>query len=152
MTAPIILLRDDVYGQINTDSAGYATVPTVEKTYYPLSKRENLTTPLVSVVPLTWDKTRLLRSKAYEHELPIQVGIKKLVTDPTDTDEIDTLIELVEEVMNSCVSDFISSPEKFTWLRIEALRDENGNILNHERMMIDNVFLCVFTSFYKGVK
>lgn len=152
MTARLTIIRDGVYDKIAADVSSYVdTSAQVEKTYFPTHKLKDIAQDAfahIKVVGKGFDQTRLLRQiSRTQLELPVEIAVQRFV-DPTDTDVIDELIELTQQVMVSCADDELVTGANYGWLRTEALRDENNLPFSYEQLRTEHTFQAIFTAYY----
>lgn len=158
MTARQVWIRDAVYSAILAAKQGYV-IPEFDlrKTYYPHIELEALTyRPRVSVVATGFSsaRDRLLRdAKALLLEVPVQVIIQHKV-DADDLQTIDEVIELSEQIMNTCEDDDLSTDPGFhyTWAATDLLRDENDLVYSYESLSANGVFHVIFNLRYQHIK
>jgi hypothetical protein len=138
-------IRDAVYDAIFLAKNDYIITDfDLQKTYYPDIKLQGITKPRVYVVGMQWLEEKLSRNATKSVTYPVQVAVVDKVT-PTDTDSIDQLTALVEEI-NATVST-IDLPG-YTWLRTEGQTDPNGTPLSFVSLHEDHRFQAVFTAHY----
>lgn len=146
-------LRDALKTLVDAAKSGYVIGSSVtESSFFPQENLESLgSAPQIKFVAIGWhsNRERILRNRTSEVDVPCQIAVQKLVTDITDTDAIDDLVELCEQVQATVETD-ISSP-RFSWLRTEPLRDENGLIYSYQRLAMESVFQSVFTPVYRYI-
>jgi len=143
-------MRAAVKAAIEVAGSGYPITDfNIEATYLPhetlLSIKDK---PKIWVIGLIEDESGITRGKAAETFFPVQVGVQQALDDPTDDDYIDKLIELHENIRNTCRTDV--DPAGFSWIRNEVLKDENDNPFNYVGAWAKNVFETYFTAFYKA--
>jgi hypothetical protein len=98
---------------------------------------------------MAMDTERLTRAPSISYELPVQVALQRGVADPTDTSDLDDLVQLYEELMGTCMDDELVTGSDYTWLRNEALKDENGMVYQFVTLREVNCFEAYFTAYYK---
>jgi len=160
MVAIQVAIRDGAYDQVNTDMAGYViTDLDLEKTYFPQENLEDLVAkPKVKFVSIgiASNRDRQFRSTApAELLVPVQVAIQQKV-DPTDTTTIDTLVELIEEIILSLEDDELvaagTNGETYSWSSSVPLKDENDLVYSYEQLTVQGVFQSIYTINYNYVK
>lgn len=151
-----VKIRKGVAAKIIADLGTYA-IPeiAVEETYFPNEKLESIgDTPFIKVVCIAPAdaRSRELRNVAVSTlRLGVQIAVQQKVN-PTKTDEIDTLILVSEQVMDSLRDDELVTGENFNWSETQPLLDENGLVFSYEQLVVQNVFNVVFTVFFTYIK
>jgi len=84
-------------------------------------------------------------------DLAVMVHVQQRI-DPTATSTIDTLVELVEQIMQDCEDDDLVSGADFNWGFTEPLKDENDLIYSYEALTVSGVFQAVFIAHYNYIK
>lgn len=144
-----ITIRNEVKTAVTAASAGYVIpVLDLENIFLPKEKLEDLgAKPFVKFVAIGFssNRQRILRSKAYEVEVPVQVAVQKRVVNAFDDNEMAQLVELVEQITRTCEQDFVSGTMRFSWDRTEPMRDENGLTYTYQDLMVNGVFQSIFT-------
>jgi hypothetical protein len=156
MTARLTRIRDGVYEKVSNDIPGYVdTKAVVEKTYFPNHRLQDIGQDAfahIKVVGKGFDQARIVRDATRTRlELPVELAVQRFV-DPTDTDLIDDLIKLTEQVMASCADDELVAGANYGWLRTEALRDENNLPFSYEQLTREHIFQAIFTAYYAHVR
>jgi hypothetical protein len=158
MTARQVRIRDGVYAAILAARSGYI-IPEFDlrKTYYPNIDLESLTfRPRISVVStgFSTSRDRLLRdAESLLLEVPVQVIIQHKVN-PDDLETIDEIVELAEQIMNTCEDDDLSQDPGFhyTWAATDMLKDENDLVYSYESLTVNGVFHVIFNLRYQHIK
>jgi hypothetical protein len=156
MTARQVTIRDAVYDQIVADESGYViTDLEIAKTFYPRKELESIgTKPHVWVVakaPSTTIEGELRAPKAVIYDFQVQVHLQQRLQPESDDFEtnLETLTELYEQLLDSCVSHTLVSGSSYLFQRIEPLQDENAQVYSYEDLTQDNKFNAIFTAFYQ---
>lgn len=129
----------------------------VERTYFPTQRLPDVPEDgKLWIISLAADDAIVSRGNLYTSEIPIQLAYQRLLSikpaekgkGPQDlTTVIDTLIEL-EEQFRDAVQDAVIGNENFTWLRNEALKDENETPFSFTGLREANTFETFFTAVY----
>lgn len=161
MTARAKTLRDTVIGAINTAKSGLVvtgfdmTLPggthvgKLSNFHLPQEELVDLTANgRVWVVALVGDQeTPQTRNYSCIETIPIQVCYQCKIANLQDDAFIDKRIELSEQ-LKKVVRKTAASPNVYTWMRTEALKDENGTPFGFIVMRESSVFMCVFTAYF----
>jgi len=152
-----VKIRKGATAAIKSAISGYdITTATVEETYFPRENLEDLAdAPKIKVVALGIgaNRDRNFRSKAVVLTDPaVQIAVQQYIQRKDDTATIDSLVRLVEQVMDTVEDDELVANENFSWARTEPLKDENGLIYSYDQLWMDNVFQSIFSVFYTKVK
>lgn len=154
MSSRIVSLRDEVHTAIQAAKSATEYVYNdfeLIKSYGDFRQLKGTSNGIVSVKGLGFDEERLDRAKSKQAEIPVQIGLLNLVS-PEDTSSLDTLVELYEELMETCKNDFLGSIS-FTWQRTRVLRESEESLpYDFNLLLTDSVFFVAFTSFYKVVQ
>jgi hypothetical protein len=155
MSSHNVILRDAVYDKLQSllPQKPYDDVA-VEKTYFPQENLEDLEETKLKVVGMAYgtERSRQFRySEVVLLNLQVQVAIQRRV-DPTNTDQIDRLQELIEECLDALEADDLVSGANYVWQKSDPLRDENGLVYSYEQLRIQGVFNAIFTLTYQLVK
>jgi len=87
------------------------------------------------------------RTNTATTEIPVQIGYQRAVL-PTDTDTIDALKLLTEQLLDTVRKDVDPEIDWASWLRSEYLTDENGTPFSFMGLREGNFFEVYFTSFF----
>lgn len=124
----------------------------VDKTYFPTYDLTEIgDTPKVAVTAMGMgsERNRQYRNVAIKTlDLGVIVHVLKRISDKTTVTELDTLVELVEQLMNTLEDDELVAGETFQWGLTEPIKDENGMILDYEALSESEVFQAVFIMHY----
>jgi len=148
----LLALRDAVKAQIDIDESTY-TISDLDIEAVHIADHELtdiVTKPRVSVVGLAWDELKLSRNNTKSYDIPIQITVKRSLTDMVDPD-IDNLVKLTEEILNSVNKKFTADGKDYIWLRNEAYRDEFGYPFNYLALRAHNFFEMLYVCFFKHV-
>lgn len=152
MSSVLLDLRDAIKAQIDTDEATYTIsdldIETAHIADHDLT--DIVTKPRISVVGLAWDEVKLTRNNTKSYELPVQVVIKQSIVTLSDA-QLNNLVTLTEEILNSINKKFTSGGRDYIWLRNEAYRDEFGTPFNYVALRQHNFFEMMYICFYKYV-
>lgn len=158
MTAIQVTIRNAAYDKVKADLPTYGLSDCdLEKTFFPRSKvnlEELGDKPIIRFVAvgIASSRNRVLRNPdVVQLEVPVQLAIQQRV-DPSDTDYLDRLVELNEQVAASLEDDELVTGENYTWETTEPLRDDNGLIYSYEDLVANNVFQAIFTVTYSYIK
>lgn len=123
---------------------------TVQRTALPLTTLEELPAAgKVYIVGLAPDEQGILtRCNAAETEIPVQIGYQR-ATIPTDTETIDNLKLLTEQLLETVRKDVDPEIAWASWLRSIWLKDENGTPFTFMGLREGNFFEAYFTAFFK---
>lgn len=156
MPNPHKLLRSELKTQVNTDKSGYVlTDLQLGETFFPKAKLEDLgTKPYIwFVIPCPGTRNRVLRNKSSAVQLPIQVAIQYRTTDDAT---IETLLDLIDQIQNSCENDFTETSGgttyNFTWNNTEPLKDDNGLAYSYEQLTTLGVFQSILNFTFDYIK
>lgn len=157
MTARLIECRNAVLAQIVADGPSYAIQDfSAEATYIPQETLKSLAEkPAVKVIGKGFDQDRIVRSSTKTQlELPVEVAVQKQVdlSAATLTNELDNLVLLTQQIMDTVASDTLSDKFIFTWLRTEAARDDNDLPYSYDQLRQESVFQAIFTAYYSHIK
>lgn len=156
MSVPDVLLREIVFAAIEQKKrTEQYTVNDfeVEETYLPHQKLTEIPAAgKVWVIGLSGDDTLLTRGDSFTREIPIQIGLQKLLQgDPRElTRQIDRYRELEDQLRDTCRL-CTKEHEHFDWRRNEALKDENGTPFSFMGLRDQNTLEAYFTAFYQVV-
>jgi len=122
---------------------------TVERTPYPMENVENLPAAgKVYIVGMGSDEERgESRQNTCKAEAPIQIGYQRAVV-PTDTDTIDALKLLIEQLRDIVRKEVDPEVDWASWNRTENLKDDNGTPYSYMGLREGNFFEAYFTAFY----
>jgi len=148
-------IRSGVYDQIVARKSTFAITDfTTEETYFPTARIEDISSkPEVKVcsIGMGVDRPRQLRDPTKKVlELGVMVHVQQRI-DPADTATADSIIELVEDIMDACEDDDLVAGASYSWLRTEPLKDENDLIYSYEALTVNGVFQAVFILFYRYI-
>jgi hypothetical protein len=85
-----------------------------------------------------------------QRDIPVMIALQKAV-DPTDTDTIDDLIDLLEELRYTTRIDVPVIATDYTWLRNEVLKDETEMPYSFLGMREKSTFEAYFTAYYRVI-
>src|SRR5690606_7929011 len=125
----------------------------LEQTHLPHQQLEDIPDAgKVWVIRLAADDSILTRSQSFQREIPIQIGLQKVLCEsPREaTEEIDRYEELEDE-LRDCVQLSVKDHKHFAWTRTQALKDENGTPFNFVGLRQANTFEAFFTAYFKVV-
>lgn len=152
MASIIITLRDLVATRIAAlkESEEFSNNDfELSATWFPFKKLEELPARgQVYVLGLAKDDERISRGNAYTSEIPVHLGLQKLLSDPRDTAAIDAMVELENELREAVRT---LDDDRFAWIRTEALKDQNEIPFSYVGLREANVFEAYFTAFFKSV-
>lgn len=118
----------------------------IEETYFPFQKLTDVPPAgKVWVIGLASDDVPFSRANSYTKEIPIQVGLQKLISDPRKTAEIDSYITLEQQLRETV---FGMDDQRFTLLRIESLKDQNDTPFAFMGLREQHTFEAYFTAFF----
>jgi len=155
-TANQVIIRDGVYDKIQDDQNTYV-IPSfnLERSYFPQEELENLKDlPKITVIAMGFggDRQRAYRSKTpILLDLPVQICLQKHVN-AAETDEIDELLLLMEQVLASCEDDELVTGQTYTWANTEPLKDDNGVVYSYEHLRVQGVFQAISILHYQHIK
>mgnify|MGYP003428554246 FL=1 len=148
------VLRDELITQVNADKSGYVnTQLECEAAFIPQEKIEDLIDhPKAKFVAVGFEgeRERSYRSGSAFQIIPIQVAIQQKVA-PFIVPVIDVLVELAEQVQNSCENDFQVGSSRYNWLRTIPLRDDNGLTYTYQQLSQQGIFQAIFTVHFSYV-
>lgn len=152
MSAIIQTVIEMVYDAINTQKGLSAYVSndfTLSKTFLPIgSLGSDITTNgTVWVMGLARDDTKGSRGKFQVSDQPIRIAIQALITDTSDIDEIYPWCELDDQIRDT-IADSVNDAN-LTWLRHQALKDENETPYNYVKLREGSVFESYFDSYFR---
>jgi hypothetical protein len=157
-TVKQLVIRNAVHDKIHQDlkTGSYSIVDCdLEKVYYPQENLEDLgAKPYIKVISVGFgaDRDRTLRnSTRVLLSLPVQVAVQQRV-DKSDTDYIDKIVQLVEEIMDALEDDELVEEARYTWQRTVPLKDENDLPYSYEQLTTQSVFQSIFTVYYQHIK
>ena len=152
MASKAVTIRNAVYTAINSAKGNEEYVINtfnLTKTYFPQQTLEELqSTIYVRVVAMALDEDRQTRGYTKEYELPVHLGVQRAV-DPSATTTLDSYVQLVEELADTCADDELVSGSSYVWIRTEALKDSNGLPYQFGVLREHHTFEAYFTAFYK---
>lgn len=90
------------------------------------------------------------RTNTTRKEIPVQIAVQKVVNHD-DLATLDTLAELVEQIREVCRLEVDPDQTGFSFLRIEALKDDNEVPYSYAGMREGGFFEAYFTVFYNYV-
>lgn len=156
MVAKATTIRNAVHSKIEEDRDTYViTTFDLHETFYPRESIEDLKErPAIKVVSMANSSSRdrnLRNPEKLLLQLPVQINVQQKVN-PTDTKQIDTLLELMEQIQNSLEDDDLVTDEDYSWMSTDPLRDENGLVFSYEQLTVQNVFNGIFTVTYQTFK
>lgn len=154
MTAPLVDIRDEIFTRIGVAKAASSFVLngfTVERTWLPWSRLEDLDdNGKVYVIGQAGDdEDSKGRNDLSMIALPVQVGLQYPNVAFTDRTTIDTLVELYHQLRELCRTG--TDLDRFSWVRNEALKDENGTVYAFVGLREASVFEAYFTAYYNYV-
>lgn len=158
MTAIQVQIRDAIKDAINTAASGYVDTATTAVSV--IRPREDIDgsialAPKVQVITLGFDNdaTRLTRAKSTERIIATQINLQRALhnqaTEAAFQSACETLMELVEQILDTVEADFVVSTRRFSWTTTRPLRDENGLCFSYADLIKDNVFNSIFTVLHK---
>lgn len=151
-----IRIRKGVYAAIDAARINYETnTATVKQTYFPREDLDTMgTIPHIKVIAIghSTERNRELRERTIiKLTLPVQIAVQQKL-DLDDTDGIDKLIRLAEQIRETIEDDELVANEDFTWSRTEALQDEEGNTFSYQSLIQKGVVMVIFTAHYIYIK
>ena len=126
----------------------------VEQVWVPEEELENLAKsyPGVKLYVITspWEEgpNQTRCSGLALREVPISFGFQKAQVLTSDVAGIDLLVDLIDELYDVCRH---FDHRDYSWIRTEALKDENGVPFNYTNLINHNVFEAYFTVYYNHV-
>jgi hypothetical protein len=136
-------IADAVVAELNAGGE-FSQLFVAERLYLPDFDQEELDTVRVPVLARGISHERASR-EASEDEVEIQVGIMKRVP-PEDTDAMDSMMNLVEEVMDHMAGRILKQYGQAVWVRTTTDAIYNASLLATNR-----VFQSVLTLTYKMI-
>jgi len=88
------------------------------------------------------------RTNVSMKEVPVMVGFKRVINDPTNNDLIDVLEELVEQFTD--VARLEVDLDGYSWTRTEFMKDEAGMPLGFQSLQ-QGMFAAWFTTYFNFV-
>ena len=154
MTSRKVDIRDEIYTRISlgrTNGNYVFNTFGILRTYHPYRTLEALgkeyPTGIVYVVAMApSDASNRGRGNNSLRELPVMIVYQRAAVDSQDFGLIDDLVELVEQLEDTCRNEV--DAEGFSWTRLEYLRDENELPFAFMGMREGNVFEAYFTAYY----
>lgn len=143
LKASIETARD--HGRLSFDKI---TIETGLRAQVPLEKLTAI--PRITLVGLAFNQTRKLREQTRTAEFFVQFGIQAKVN-PEKTDDCDRLLRLLEEVYDLAADDELVNNETFSFMRTDALRDENNLPYNLHLLRESATFEAVATPIYQKI-
>lgn len=142
-------VADAVKTALNTAAAleeesPFSAAFTAKRIYLPLDDRKDLRNLTVTVLATSDEQTRLNRAGAKMHDITVQIGIRKKLTEAADpsaesaNSEIDALTELAEQI-----ADFFG-PGQYggaTWMKTEQPVIADHDMLREHRVYFSVVIL-----------
>lgn len=140
---------DEVGYDPDVDGAPYVVTSfELVQTYLPRVTLQELgQSARVSVVGLGADEDRLSRSRRYQLDQPVQVGMQVKI-DPEDNDAIDEYVTFFEQLRRTAR---LLDVDNYRWLRTEALRDQNRTPYDFVRLREQHTLEAVFTAYYRFI-
>lgn len=134
-------LADAIKARVVADTSGYIqTDLVVERAWVPYRLRADIEGDPAQlwVIPMNHDAfPSQSRRSLTRVEVPIQTGLQKTITDHQVTTEIDELVELDEQILNSIR---LLNPSLYSWVRTESLKDENALPMDFTKIRDENTF------------
>lgn len=154
--AHAVVLRKGATQKIKDNTSSLVLPKLVtEETYYPKGDLTTLKTPQCKVVALSVSAERDRETRdprrAVVLVLPLEIAVQQKV-DPNDTDAIDQLMLLVEQIHSLLEDDDLVDGKEYSWSSTEAIADENGLPYSHEQLTIEGVWQAIFRPTYRTVK
>ena len=152
-----VQLREGLLAAITEASSTYVIDPTlgagIEETYLPIEQREAIegktkVNLLLHSIP---SEIRSLRDKTVLLELKIGVEILEGVN-VNEIQRQNELLELYEQIKETCKDDELVDDEDFTWIRNDPLLDENELPYSYESLATEGVFRAIFIAVYQYIK
>lgn len=156
-------IRDEVYLRIETKRLAtdfyYANNFVVEKTWRPWETIEDLADSrqfpsgkLYIIGGRPGDIAIISRSNMTLREYPVGLGFQKWIANTDDTSEIDSYVNFIEELEETCRLQVDSAWNALNWpsvsfSRLEPMRDPNGVPYSFVGLR-DNIFESYFTAFF----
>jgi len=106
----------------------------------------------VWIIALAADDFKTDRADGFTREFPVQVALQKVLKQGSAADQdklIDLYEDLEDELRDACRA-AVADHGHLTWLRNEALKDENGTTFNYVGLREASTFEAFFTAFYKA--
>lgn len=88
------------------------------------------------------------RNKLCRREIPIQIAYQRKVQDVTNTTEINQYVELYEQLQHASKL-AADATDKFAFLRVDPLLDENGTPYHFTSLREKATFEAYFTAFFQ---
>lgn len=125
----------------------------IDRTYFPVTKVKDIHADgQLWITPLGTDDTPASRRSTYEVDAPIQLAFQKRVEDPHNFQEVDLLVQLWEEIRDAVKESIKTDTQRrFSWMRTEALRDENGTIFQYVALREASTFEAFANVIVKAV-
>jgi hypothetical protein len=150
-------IRDEVYARILLKkSLGNYSINEfgLEKTWRPFELLEELVEdhPVgkVYVIGMGWTEGQnKSRDNTALRDLPVQIAYQRGDIAPDDTSTIDSCVDLVEELIETCQNDVALAG--YSWLNTELLLDENGTPFSFVMFRQANTFEAIWTAHYSSI-
>ena len=151
MPANSVVIRTAVFDAIKAvqDGAGFIQNGfDLEQTYLPYQRLPDIPSgSKVWVISLAKGDDLLARSNLSESEFSVQIALQKIV-DVDNIKDLNELVELEEQLRDTARKNIPNLA--FTWLRNEALKDENDTPYSYIALREGGYFEAYFTAFYKA--
>lgn len=153
MASMLVTLRTALATEITARKTALSYVVNtfeVEETWMPLARLEELAADhpdgKVYLVGMASDDLRAeTRTNVCRREYAVMIGIQKAGIAPTDKASIDQLVELDEELRETCRQVAVTG---YSWIRNEALKDDAGTPYSYVMLREALTFESYFTAFW----
>jgi len=157
MFAIEVTIRKAVYTAIDAARNGYDLNDIdLQETYFPRENLEDIgEKPFVKIISLGHSKTRersLRSTQMILLNIPVQVAIQQRVDDIRDTEYLDKIVRLAEQIRETLEDDELVTGQDYSWQSTVPLQDAEGNTFSYEDLTIKGVFGIIFTLHYQFIK